>query len=116
VTLDADGWRQVIGLIGLGARGRLTAVGVEQVRNAAFRGKLVYAVVAADASPHSLKKVVPLLRARRIGYAEGPSAAELGRAVGKDSAVVVGIVDAHLANGVRRIVERSPSGAGGGSV
>jgi ribosomal protein L7Ae-like RNA K-turn-binding protein len=84
---------------------------VEQVRNAAIHGKLEYAVVAVDASPHSLKKIVPMLRAKGIGFAEGPSAAELGRAVGKDSAAVVGIVDEHLARGVRQIVESGPSGA-----
>jgi ribosomal protein L7Ae-like RNA K-turn-binding protein len=110
VSLHGDDWRRVLSLVGLGARGRLTVVGVEQVRNAAIRDKLEYAVVALDASPHSLKKIVPMLRARRIGFAEGPSAAELGRAVGKESAAVVGIVDAHLAHGVRKIVEPGPDG------
>jgi ribosomal protein L7Ae-like RNA K-turn-binding protein len=95
----------------LGARGRLTVVGVEQVRSAAIHGKLVYAVVALDASAHSLKKIVPMLSAKRIGFAEGPSALELGKAVGKDSAAVVGIVDPQLAMGVRKIVEPGPIGA-----
>jgi ribosomal protein L7Ae-like RNA K-turn-binding protein len=110
VSLDPGAWRRVLSLVGLGARGRLTVVGVEQVRNAAIRGKLEYAVVAMDASPNSLKKITPMLRAKRIGFAEGPSAAELGRAVGKDSTAVVGIVDAHLASGVRKIVEPGPDG------
>jgi ribosomal protein L7Ae-like RNA K-turn-binding protein len=105
VTISGDEWRRVLSLVGLGTRGRLTVVGVEQVRNAAIRGKLVYAVVAVDASTNSLKKIVPMLRAKGIGFAEGSSAAELGRAVGKDSAAVVGIVDEHLARGVQQIVE-----------
>ena len=101
----------MLSLVGLGARGRLTVVGVEQVRKAAIRGKLEYAVVARDASPNSLKKIVPMLRAKRIGFAEGPSAAELGHAVGKESAVVVGIVDGHLARGVMKVVDPGPDGA-----
>ena len=105
MRIEGAEWRRVLALLGLGARGRLTVVGVEQVRSAAIHGKLVYAVVALDASAHSLKKVVPMLSAKGIGFAEGPSATELGRAVGKDSAAVVGIVDPQLAMGVRKIVE-----------
>jgi ribosomal protein L7Ae-like RNA K-turn-binding protein len=111
VKIDGAEWRQALALVGLGTRGRLTVVGVEQVRSAALRGKLEYAVVALDASHHSLKKIVPMLAAKRIGFAEGPSAVELGKAVGKDSAAVVGIVDPQLAAGLRRIVDPGPAGA-----
>ena len=111
MNIDGAEWRRVLALLGLGARGRLTVVGVEQVRSAAIHGKLIYAVVALDASAHSLKKIVPMLRAKGIGFAEGPSATALGKAVGKDSAAVVGIVDPQLAMGVRKIVEPGSSGA-----
>jgi len=110
VKIEGAEWRAALALVGLGARGRLIVVGVEQVRSAALRGKLEYAVVALDASRHSLKKIVPMLSAKRIGFAEGPSAAELGKSVGKDSAAVVGIVDAQLAAGLRKIVDPSPQG------
>ena len=103
--MDADRQRRLLGLLGLGMRGRGVVVGVEQVRAAAQRGRLVYAVVAPDASRHSLEKVVPLLNARRIRFAEGPSARELGGAVGRDATAAVGIVDANLARGIREIVE-----------
>ncbi len=111
MKIEGAEWRRVLALVGLGARGRLAVVGVEQVRSAALRGKLEYAVVALDASRHSLKKIVPMLAAKGIGYAEGPSAVELGKAGGKDSAAVVGIVDPQLASGLRKIVDPSPSGA-----
>jgi ribosomal protein L7Ae-like RNA K-turn-binding protein len=101
--------RKLLGLLGLGVRGRLAVVGVQQVRDAAMRHKLVFAVVAPDASKHSLDKVVPLLRAKRIRYVEGPSAQELGNAVGRESTAAVGIVDAKLARGIRAIVEGSGS-------
>lgn len=94
-------WRKVAGLLGLGARGRLVVVGVDQVREAAKRGKVHVAVVAPDVSRHSKDKIVPLLNARRIMIVEGPSAAALGAAVGRETTAVVGIVDRDLARGVR---------------
>jgi ribosomal protein L7Ae-like RNA K-turn-binding protein len=94
-------WRRIAGLIGLGARGRLVVVGVEQVRNAAKRGKVQVAVVAPDVSRHSKDKIMPLLRARQVTIVEGPSASALGAAVGRESTAVVGILDRDLARGVR---------------
>ena len=95
--------RKLLGLIGLGVRGRGAVVGVQQVREAARRGKLQLAIAAPDASSNSLDKVLPLLRARGIMVVEGPSAAELGAAVGRDATAVVGIVDRGLAKGIRAL-------------
>jgi len=67
--------------------GRLVVVGVQLVRDAAQRGKLKLAVIAPDASHNSLDKVVPMLRAKHIRMIEGPSAAELGAAVGTASSI-----------------------------
>lgn len=103
--------QRLAGLIGLGARARSAVVGVERVRDAARRGALALVVVAPDASPNSLAKVVPLLRARRIEMIEGPSAAVLGAAVGRDVATAVGIVDRDLARGIRAIAKSGPAGA-----
>jgi ribosomal protein L7Ae-like RNA K-turn-binding protein len=94
----------VLGLIGLGVRGRLAVVGVERVREAAMKHKLVMAFVAPDASRHSLDKIVPLLDARRVRYVRGPGAAMLGRAVGRDTTAAVGIVDRQLAKGIRALL------------
>jgi ribosomal protein L7Ae-like RNA K-turn-binding protein len=93
--------RRVLALIGLGVRGRMVVVGVERVRDAAFRGTLALAIVAPDASPNSLQKVLPLLRAKRVEVIEGPGAAALGAAVGRDAAAAVGITDRDLARGIR---------------
>ena len=109
--LGAEAVRKVLGLVGLGVRGRMAVVGVEQVRDAAKRGKLRYAVVAPDASRHSLDKVVPLLEAKHIRYVAGPTAAALGAAVGRETTAVVGIVDANLAKGIRAVVESDPAGS-----
>ena len=88
--------------------GRLVVVGVQLVRDAAQRGKLKLAVIAPDASHNSLDKVVPMLRAKHIRMIEGPSAAELGAAVGRESTAAVGVVDPQLARGVRALVEAAP--------
>ena len=108
--MDAHTQRKLLGLIGLGLRGRGAVVGVQQVRDAALRDKLAYAVVAPDASHHSLQKIVPLLDARRIGYVEGPSAADLGAAVGREATAVVGILDHALARGIQKLMEANRAG------
>ena len=103
-TLDDTQRRKVLGLVGLGMRGRLVVVGAEQVRLAAMKGTLQMAIVAADVSRHSLDKVVPVLKARRVELVEWPSAAELGGAVGRETTAAVGIVDQALARGIRGAV------------
>ena len=102
--LDDAQRRKVLGLVGLGMRGRLVVVGAEQVRLAALKGTLQMAIVAADVSRHSLDKVVPVLKARRVQLVEWPSAAELGGAVGRETTAAVGIVDQALARGIRGAV------------
>ncbi len=103
--------RRVLALVGLGVRGRRVVVGVEQVRAAAQKGTLALAVVAPDASRHSLDKVLPLLRAKRVYVVEGPSAGALGAAVGRESTAAVGVVDRDLARGIRKIAEQGADGA-----
>lgn len=96
--------RRLLGLLGLGVRGRLAVVGVEKVREAAARGTLKLAVVALDASRNSLQKVVPLLRAKGVPMVEVDSSAQLGGTVGREATTVIGIVDEQLAKGIRGVV------------
>jgi len=103
-VLDEAQRRKVLGLVGLGARGRLLVIGTEQVRLAAQKDSVVLAIVAQDVSRHSLDKVVPVLRARRVEMVEWPSAAELGGAVGRETTAAIGIVDQGLARGIRGAV------------
>ena len=102
---------RLLRLVGLGVRARGAIVGVEQVREAVKKNKVAFAIVASDASRHSLDKVVPLLNARRVRFMEVPSAAELGGVAGRESAAVVGIVDRQLAKGIRALVESGSEGA-----
>jgi ribosomal protein L7Ae-like RNA K-turn-binding protein len=105
LAADSAAWKKVLGLAGLGVRGRLAVIGVERVREAAAKGTLKLAIVARDASKNSLDKVVPLLEAKRVRIVDGISAASLGAAVGRDATAVIGIVDAQLAKGIRGIVD-----------
>jgi len=105
--------QRLLRLIGLGVRSRGAVVGVQQVRQAAKKGNLVFAVIAPDASHNSLDKLVPLLQARGVRYAESVTATELGAAVGRESTAAVGIVDRQLAKGIRDIVESADSDVAG---
>ena len=110
--MDSGGTTQrVLRLVGLGVRSRGAVVGVEQVRDAAKKGKLALAVVAADASKHSLDKVVPLLEARQVRIIEVASAVELGQAVGRQQTAAIGIVDRQLARGIRELMDTAPGGS-----
>ncbi|HZO20059.1 MAG TPA: ribosomal L7Ae/L30e/S12e/Gadd45 family protein [Gemmatimonadaceae bacterium] len=106
----------MLGLLGLGVRGGGAVVGVEQVRDAARRGKLTLAVVAPDASRHSIAKVKPLLEAKRVRIIEGPTATQLGTAVGRESTAAVGVLDRNLARGIVAIVDGAPTSPTGGGV
>ncbi len=103
--MDKAAAERVLRLVGLGVRSRGALVGVERVRDAAQKGKLKVVIVAADASKHSIAKVVPLLEARNVRIVEVASAAALGRAVGREQTTAVGIVDGQLAKGIRALVD-----------
>jgi ribosomal protein L7Ae-like RNA K-turn-binding protein len=113
--VDGTAERRVLGLVGLGVRARNAVVGVEQVRIAARKGRLALAVVAPDASPHSLKKLLPLLKATGTRVVQGPGAVALGTAAGKESTAAVGIIDVALARGIQKVFdeEAAPAGAAG---
>ena len=104
--IDPTQLQRMYRLLGLGVRSRGAVIGVSQVREAAKRNKVLFAIVATDASTNSLDKVVPLLNARRVRFIEVPSATELGASVGREQTAVVGIVDRQLAAGIRGAVTR----------
>ena len=83
--MDPAAEAKLLRLLGLGVRGRGAVVGVDRVREAAQKGTLALAVVAPDASRHSLDKVLPLLAAKRVTVIEGPGATALGHAVGRET-------------------------------
>ena len=105
VRLTPEQTRRLLGLVGLGYRARNAVVGVQMVRDAAMRGLLRLAIVAPDVSKHSLDKLVPLLTAKGIKFVQGPTASELGQAVGRETTAAVGILNGQLARGMRELLE-----------
>ena len=104
---DSAAKRKVLGLAGLGIRGRLAVAGVEQVRDAAKRGRLKLALVASDASQNSLNKVVGLLAAKNVPVIDVFSTLELGGITGRDALAVIGVTDAGLALGMSSAISAS---------
>lgn len=90
----------LLGLLGLGQRAGSLIVGVDGVRAALQAGKCRLVVVAADASPRAVEKVVRLAEARGVPRVAGPAADRLGRQLGRPPLMVVGVRDPALARGV----------------
>ncbi|MDE3153283.1 MAG: ribosomal L7Ae/L30e/S12e/Gadd45 family protein [Gemmatimonadota bacterium] len=97
--------RRVLGLVGLGLRSRNAVVGTEQVRAAAKKGRVVLALVADDASAHSLAKLHPLLSARRVRVVQGLTAQQLGTVSGRNQTAAIGVLDRALANGILGVMD-----------
>jgi ribosomal protein L7Ae-like RNA K-turn-binding protein len=61
---------------------------------------LACVVLAADAGPRTMEKVVRLAEARGIPVLRGPVAAELGAQLGRPPVQAVGVADPALARGL----------------
>lgn len=92
----------LLGLLGLGLRGRLVVVGVDPVRAELQSGKIRCVVLASDASPRAVEKVVRLAEGRGVPVVPGPAAAEIGGRLGRPPVMVVGVRDRGLADGILR--------------
>src|SRR5919109_3641485 len=90
----------LLGLLGLGQRARRIVVGVDAVRKALQAGKCWCVVVAEDASPRAVEKVVRLAAAKGVPLVNGPSAAAIGAQLGKPPVMAVGVRDRALADGI----------------
>lgn len=93
----------LLGLIGLGYRGRRVIVGVGAVRADIRAGQCRCVVLAEDASPRAVEKVVRLATAREVPIVPGPSAAAIGAQLGKPPVMAVSVRDRALAEGIRRL-------------
>jgi ribosomal protein L7Ae-like RNA K-turn-binding protein len=75
-------------------------VGVEAVRKELQAGKCWCVVVAEDASPRAVEKVVRLAAAKSVPIVPGPRAAAIGAQLGKPPVMAVGVRDRALASGM----------------
>jgi ribosomal protein L7Ae-like RNA K-turn-binding protein len=90
----------LLGLIGLGYRGGRVVVGVDGVRKELQAGKCSCVVVADDASPRAVDKIVRLATAKGVPLLAGPSAAAIGAQLGRPPVMAVGVRDRALASGM----------------
>lgn len=95
----------VLGLLGLGLRGGMVVLGVDGTRALVQREECQLVIVASDASPRAIEKVVRLSQARGIRVRTGPTAAALGERLGRPPLMVVGVRDRRLAAGLVAAVE-----------
>src|SRR6476620_150250 len=90
----------LLGLVGLGYRGGRIVVGVDAVRRELQAGTCWCVVVAMDASPRAVDKVVRLAGAKGVPTVPGPSAAARGAQFGRPPGMAVGVRDRALAGGM----------------
>ena len=94
---------RLLGLLGLGYRGRRVVVGVDAVRKELQAGKIWCVVVAEDASPRAREKVLRLAAAKGIPLVPGPRATAIGAQLGRPPVMAVGVRDRALAGGILRL-------------
>jgi ribosomal protein L7Ae-like RNA K-turn-binding protein len=94
------GHERLLGLLGLGLRAGRIAIGVDAVRKELQAGKCWCVVLADNASPRAIEKVVRLAGAKKVPVLAGPGAEAIGAQLGKPPVMAVGVRDRALASGM----------------
>jgi ribosomal protein L7Ae-like RNA K-turn-binding protein len=106
----SDRERAGAGLLGLGAKARRLAIGVEAAHEALKRGVAEGLVLARDASPRARQKLLPLAAHRGVVVLRGPSTEEFGRILGRPPVHGAAVLDRQLARGLRAYLEAEDRG------
>ncbi len=103
-----DAIKTGLSLLGLGARARRLAIGVDAAREALRRGLAEAGVLPCDASERAREKLEPLALHRAVAVLTGPDADALGQALGRPPVHGVAVLDRQLARGLTTylVVER----------
>ncbi len=105
----SDRTRTALGLLGLGAKARRLAIGVDAAREALRRGKAEALVLPSDASERARERLTPLAGHRAVTVLVGPDADALGQALGRPPVHGVAVLDRQLARGLRAyLAEANP--------
>jgi len=97
----SDRVRAALGLLGLGARARRLAIGVDAAREALRRDLAEALVLPADASPRARERLAPPAGHRAVTVLIGPDADALGKALGHPPVHGVAVLDRQLARGLK---------------
>ncbi|HEU5357897.1 MAG TPA: ribosomal L7Ae/L30e/S12e/Gadd45 family protein [Gemmatimonadales bacterium] len=92
----------LLGLLALGRRAGQLDLGVDAVRAGLQAGRVRCVVLATDASPRALEKVMRLANGIRVPLVAGPDAESLGARLGRPPLMAVGVKDRALADGIIR--------------
>ena len=95
--------RALLDLVGLAARAGALVRGTDATRQAVREGGVLFVLVAADAAAGQTSKLIPLLEARGVPYAQTLSRAALGAAMGRDFVSAIGIIQNGFARRAREL-------------
>src|SRR5262245_50191599 len=93
--------RSALSLLGLGARARRLAIGVDAARVALQRGRAEALVLPKDAGERARERLVVLAGHKHVPLFIGPDAEQLGAALGRPPVHGVAVLDRQLARGLR---------------
>jgi ribosomal protein L7Ae-like RNA K-turn-binding protein len=91
-------------LLGLAARAGAVVPGTDRVRLAVRSDAVRFVLLAADSSANSRAKLVPLLDAKQVPYAEAFNRDALGEAVGRPPLSAVGLTVESFAARVQELI------------
>ncbi|ADU30714.1 YlxQ family RNA-binding protein [Evansella cellulosilytica] len=100
--MNEEKWLQTLGLV---TRARKLITGEELVIKSIQKQKSFFVIVSEDASQNTKKKVTDKCKYYNIPYAIKGNRESIGRAIGKEERVVIGIEDAGFARKMRSIIE-----------
>lgn len=99
--MSAESERSALSLLGLGARARRLAIGVEAAHAALQRGTAEALVMPTDASDRAREKLVSLAGHKQVPVLTLGDAERLGAALGRPPVHGVAVLDRQLARGLR---------------
>lgn len=100
-----SGASEGLALLGLAQRAGAVARGTDATRRAIERGEARLVVLAEDASPAQLEKILKSMARRSLPRGYVPSRAELGAALGAGPLSAVAVTKALLAARIARVLE-----------
>lgn len=103
--LRPDAGERLLGLLGLGLRGRRVVIGVDAARAVLQRGDAHAVIVARDLSDRARQKVLRLAAGTGVPLIEGPESAVLGARLGRPPVMVVAVRDRSLGAGILALTD-----------
>ena len=95
---------RLLNLLGIARKAGKLALGFTAVSQAVQRGRAVLVLLAADTSPSTKEKMERLCRRYQVGVYYVADRNELGRALGKESQAVIGLLSPELGEALKTLL------------